>query len=90
QEDDIPYLIEDLANFLDIGETTIRFADSKDRSWKVVFEGASEINQSLNVGDFTLNFRCIEVTSYGEEVTGKVTMDTDEGTFFQIFNEGTA
>ncbi|MGN8718632.1 phage distal tail protein, partial [Ellagibacter isourolithinifaciens] len=90
QEGDIPYLIEDLANFLDIGETTIRFADSKDRSWKVVFEGASEINQSLNVGDFTLNFRCIEVTSYGEEVTGKVTMDTDEGTFFQIFNEGTA
>lgn len=90
KEEDIPYLIEDLANFLDIGETTIRFADSKDRSWKVVFEGASEINQSLNVGDFTLNFRCIEVTSYGDEVTGQVTMDTDEGTFFQIFNEGTA
>lgn len=90
KDEDIPYLIEDLANFLDIGETTIRFADSKDRSWKVVFEGASEINQSLNVGDFTLNFRCIEVTSYGDEVTGQVTMDTDEGTFFQIFNEGTA
>lgn len=90
KEEDIPYLIEDLANYLDIGETTIRFADAKDRSWKVVFEGASEINQSLNVGDFTLNFRCIEVTSYGDEVTGQVTMDTDEGTFFQIFNEGTA
>lgn len=90
KEEDIPYLIEDLANYLDIGETTIRFADAKDRSWKVVFEGASEINQSLNVGDFTLNFRCIEVTSYGDEVTGQVTMDTDEGTFFQIFNDGTA
>lgn len=90
KEEDIPYLIEDLANYLDIGETTIRFADAKDRSWKVVFEGASEINQSLNVGDFTLNFRCIEVTSYGDEVTGQVTMGTDEGTFFQIFNDGTA
>lgn len=88
--DEVPYLIEDLANFLDIGETTIRFADAKDRSWKVVLDGASEINQSLNVGDFTLTFTCIEMTSYGDEVSGVKTLDTMENDFLQIHNDGTA
>lgn len=87
--DEVPYLIEDLANFLDIGETTLRFADAKDRSWKVVLDGSTDISQSLNISDFTLVFTCLETTSYGEEQTGslEITEDTD---FFQIHNGGTA
>lgn len=89
-EDEIPYLIEDLANFLDIGETTIRFADAKDRSWKVVLDGSTDISQSLNVGDFTLVFTCIEMTSYGDDVSGEKTFDSMDNGFLQIQNTGTA
>lgn len=90
QEEDIPYLIEDLARFLDVGETTIRFSDAKDRSWKVVLDGSTDISQSLNVGDFTITFSCIEVNSYGEEVTGSETFSGDMNGIMQIHNEGTA
>lgn len=91
-EEDMPKLMEELADFLDVGETVIQFSDNKDRYYKVMLDGSTDLSQTLHVGTLTLTFVMLENTSIGKQVVETVEIDSTEGSvpFIELNNMGTA
>lgn len=91
-EEDMPKLMEELADFLDVGETVIQFSDNKDRYYKVMLDGSTDLSQTLHVGTLTLTFVMLENTSIGKQVVETVEIDSMEGSvpFIELNNMGTA
>lgn len=91
-EEDMPKLMEELADFLDVGETVIQFSDNKDRYYKVMLDGSTDLSQTLHVGTLTLTFVMLENTAVGKQVVETVEIDSTEGSvpFIELNNMGTA
>lgn len=91
-EEDMPKLMEELADFLDVGETVIQFSDNKDRYYKVMLDGSTDLSQTLHVGTLTLTFVLLENTAIGEEVVESFDIDSTTGSvpFIELENMGTA
>lgn len=90
-EEDMPKLMEELADFLDVGETVIQFSDNKERYYKVILDGSTDLSQTLHVGTVTLTFVLLENTAIGKEVVERFDIDSMEGSvpFIEMENEGT-
>lgn len=90
-EEDMPKLMEELADFLDVGETVIQFSDNKDRYYKVMLDGSTDLSQTLHVGTLTLTFVLLENTAIGKEVVESFDIDSMAGSvpFIEMENEGT-
>lgn len=89
-EEDMPKLMEELADFLDVGETVIQFSDNKERYYKVILDGSTDLSQTLHVGTVTLTFVMLENTAIGKEVVESFEVDSMEGSvpFIEMENEG--
>lgn len=92
KEEDMPKLMEELADYLDVGETVLQLSDNPDRYYKVILDGSTDLNQEVNVGNFTLNFALLENTAIGEEVVESFTIDSTTGSvpIIELENKGTA
>lgn len=92
KEEDMPKLMEELADYLDVGETVLQLSDNPDRYYKVILDGSTDLNQEVNVGNFTLNFALLENTAIGEEVVESFKIDSTTGSvpIIELENKGTA
>lgn len=84
-------LLEELADYLDVGETTLQLYDSPERVYKVVLDGSTDISQNLHMGEITLNLILLDNYAIGKEVVVRETYTEDTSIpFLKLENEGTA
>lgn len=90
-EQELAPLLEELADYLDVGETTLQLYDNPERVYKVVLDGSTDISQTLHMGELSLNFILLDNYAVGKEVVVRETFNTDSSIpFLQLKNEGTA
>lgn len=90
-EEEMAPLLEELADYLDVGETTLQLYDSPERVYKVVLDGTTDISQTLHMGEITLNLILLDNYAIGKEVVVRESYSEDTSIpFLQLKNEGTA
>lgn len=90
-EQDLAPLLEDLADYLDVGETTLQLYDNPERVYKVVLDGSTDISQTLHMGELSLNFILLDNYAVGKEVVVRESFGSSTSVpFLQLQNEGTA
>ena len=88
-EEELPRLMEDFAQWIDKGETTLQFADTPERIWHVILDGSTSYTSENHVGRVSLDYVCREVTSEGELIVIEQEV-TDPTETIIINNTGTA
>lgn len=90
-EQDLAPLLEELADYLDVGETTLQLYDNPERVYKVVLDGSTDISQTLHMGELSLNFILLDNYAVGKEVVVRESFGSSTSVpFLQLQNEGTA
>lgn len=90
-EQELAPLLEELADYLDVGETTLQLYDNPERVYRVVLDGSTDISQTLHMGELSLNFILLDNYAVGREVVVRETFNSDSSIkFLQLKNEGTA
>lgn len=90
-EQDLAPLLEELADYLDVGETTLQLYDNPERVYKVVLDGSTDISQTLHMGELSLNFILLDNYAVGKEVVVRESFGSNTSVpFLQLQNEGTA
>lgn len=90
-EKELAPLMEDLANYLDVGETTLQLYDAPERVYQVVLDGTTDLSQTLHMGEIELNLILLDNYAKGNEVVVKNTFDDDTTIpYISLENEGTA
>lgn len=90
-EKELAPLMEDLANYLDVGETTLQLYDAPERVYQVVLDGTTNLSQTLHMGEIELNLILLDNYAKGNEVVVKNTFDNDTTIpYISLENEGTA
>lgn len=90
-EKELAPLMEDLANYLDVGETTLQLYDAPERVYQVVLDGTTDLSQNLHLGEVEINLVLLDNYAKGKEVVVKETFDnTDTVPYVNLENAGTA
>lgn len=91
-EVEVSRLTEDLADYLDVGETTLQLYDAPERVYKVVLDGETNIQQSLHLGEVELRFVLLDNYAVGNEVVKENNFNTTSGNvpYIELNNDGTA
>lgn len=90
-EEELAPLLEDLADYLDVGETTLQLYDNPERVYKVVLDGETNITQNLHMGEVELNLILLDNYAEGKEVVVKEPILASAAVPYVIVeNEGTA
>lgn len=91
-EVEVDRLAEELADYLDVGETILQLYDAPEREYKVILDGETNIRQTLHMGEIDLNFILLDNYAIGKEVVEEDTFNNASATvpFIELNNQGTA
>lgn len=90
-EQELAPLLEELADYLDVGETTLQLYDAPERVYKVVLDGSTDISQTLHMGEISLTFVLLDNYAIGKEVVVQQSIDASGAVpYINLENEGTA
>lgn len=89
-EAELAPLLEDLADYLDVGETTLQLYDNPERVYRVILDGSTDISQTLHMGEITLTYVLLDNYAKGKNIMEEFTTTDLSIAPIPLENKGTA